>query len=157
MRTQLLDFIPPEDARELASSGAVTLVNRVLEGLVAARPGRYALYLVRPDCAPLLAEGERYRDLLRLAKDALILTGWGDPEPLLRAKAGARGRRYGQARAWWATVVVGPELAMAAVAHVAEDGTPTRGFLTTDPSAVRRIAAIIQACAADPQTELVAV
>jgi hypothetical protein len=147
----------PEDAKELTSSGAVTLVNRVLEGLVAARPGRYTLYLVRPDSAPLLAEGERYRDLLRQAKDALILTGWGDPEPLLRAQAGARGRRYGQARAWWATVVMGPHLSMAAVARVAEDGSPAHGFLTEDPAAVRRIAAIIQAAAADPQTELLAV
>ncbi len=136
---------------------AIQLIDRVVESLVAARPGRYALYLVRPDAATLLAESERYRSLCRQAKRALILTGWGDAEPLVADLPHAQARRQSQARCSWVTVVLDHDLAMASVARAHPDGGPTDGFFTSDPVAARRIVGAIEACAADPQTELVAV
>ncbi len=159
MGSRLSDFTPPEGADLLADAHSFGLVSRVLESLVAARPGRYALYLVRPEAAPLLAAEQRYRSLLGQARRALVLTGWGDPEHFGDASAAAsvRALRQSQARGCWATAVLGPDVAMALVATTLQDGSPEGGFLTSDPAAVRRIAATIEACAADPQTELRAV
>jgi hypothetical protein len=157
VRAPLSGFAQPAHAERIADPTGFALVTRVVEGLVAARPARYALYLVRPDAAVALAEESRYRTLISQAARALLLTGWGDPEPLAGATSSARARRYHQAQRCWATLVLGPDLAMAVVAPAAEDGQPTGGFLTTDAQAVRQMAATIEGWAADPQTELRAV
>ncbi len=154
---RISNFARPEHAERIPDAAAFALVTRVVEGLVAARPGRYTLYLVRPDAITPLAEQARYRKLLSQAARAVLLTGWGDPEPLAGSQVHARVRRHHQAQRCWATLVLGPDLAMAAVASAAEDGRPARGFLTTDAGAVRRMAAAIEGWAADPQTELRAV
>jgi len=149
--------VAPHQSEEPRTEAAIRLVDRVVESLVAARPGRYGLYLVRPDAATLLTEADRYRSLCRQAIRAVVVTGWGDPEPLVAGLPHAQARRQSQARNTWATAVLDHDLAMASVARAGADGGPGGGFFTSDPAEVRRVADSIEACAADPQTELVAV
>src|SRR5205823_14701637 len=74
----LIDGAP--GSRPVADVSTVPLLRRVVESLATMRPGRYTVYLGRPDPAAVRAEWETEIALVRSARRAGVTTP--DPTPL---------------------------------------------------------------------------
>src|SRR5437773_11949508 len=68
----LIDGTP--GSRPVADVTTVPLLRRVVESLATMRPGRYAVYLGRPDPAAVRAEWDQEVTLLRSARRAVVTT-----------------------------------------------------------------------------------
>ncbi len=137
----------------VAGDASVALLRRVVEGLPRARPGRYVLYLGRPDPATVRAEQDREFELIRSARRAVVLT----PGPsLLPPEAERRDPGLGWLRDVWFSAVLGDRVGMALIAPRAT-AEAEHAWLLTDPDGVRRFLAAVEAELARPDPQLLAV
>jgi hypothetical protein len=134
-------------SRPVADVTTVPLLRRVVESLATMRPGRYTLYLGRPDPAAVRAEWDQEVALLRSARRAVVTTP--DTTPLPQE---ADRRDPGL----WFSAVMGDDTAMALICE--PDAThPEEAWLLTDPAAVRRFVAAVEGELARPDPQLLAV
>jgi len=68
-------------SRPVADVTTVPLLRRVVESLATMRPGRYTVYLGRPDPAAVRAEWDQEVTLLRSARRAVVTTPDTTPLP----------------------------------------------------------------------------
>src|ERR1700730_4336369 len=68
-------------SRSVADVTTVPLLRRVVESLATMRPGRYTVYLGRPDPAAVRAEWDQEVALLRSARRAVVTTPDTTPLP----------------------------------------------------------------------------
>lgn len=144
-------FAAGPDGRAVSGSESVSLLRRVVEGLPLMRPGKYTVYLGRPDPAAVRAElGEETR-LIRSARRAVVATP--DTTPLA-PEADRRDPGQGWLATLWFSAVLGETSAMALIFDVEE---PDHGWLLTSPQAVRRFIASVEGELARPDPQLLAV
>ena len=67
--------------RPVTDSSTIPLLRRVVESLAAMRPGRYTIYLGRPDPAAVRADWEAEAGLLRSGRRAVVTTPETTPLP----------------------------------------------------------------------------
>src|SRR5260370_11043282 len=68
-------------SRQVNDLTTVPLLRRVVESLATMRPGRYTVYLGRPDPAAVRAEWDQEVALLRCARRAVVTTPQTTPLP----------------------------------------------------------------------------
>src|ERR1700693_4244223 len=68
-------------ARQVSDRTPAPLLRRVVESLATMRPGRYTVYLGRPDPAAVRAEWDQEVALLRCARRAVVTTPDTTPLP----------------------------------------------------------------------------
>ena len=68
-------------SRAVTDASTVPLLRRVVESLATMRPGRYTVYLGRPDPAAVRSEWEGEVALLRSARRAVVTTPATTPLP----------------------------------------------------------------------------
>ena len=141
------------EARQIAGPEAIGLLRRVVESLPQRRPGRYALYLGRPDPAMVRAEREAEAQLIRSARRAVVATPETTPLP---PEAERRDPGLGWLAHLWFSAVLGEETGMALIGE-ATTGEPEQAWLLTEPAAVRRFIAAVEGELARPDPELLAV
>ncbi len=139
--------------RPVGGAESVRLLQRVVESLAITRPGRYTVYLGRPDPAVVAAHLDAESRLIRSAKRAVVSTPASTPLP-------KEGERRDPGLGWlaplWFSAVIGEGTAMALVWR-ADEGEPEEGWLLTDPAAVRRFIGAVEAELARPDPQLLAV
>jgi hypothetical protein len=139
--------------RPVTDATTVPLLRRVVESLATMRPGRYTVYLGRPDPAAVRAEWESEASLLRSARRAVVTTPETTPLP---PEADRRDPGFGWLSRTWFSAVLGDDTAMALICQ--PDVTqPEESWLVTDPSAVRRFVAAVEGELARPDPQLLAV
>lgn len=140
-------------SRPVTDPTTVPLLRRVVESLATMRPGRYTVYLGRPDPAAVRAEWEAEASLLRSARRAVVTTPETTPLP---PEADRRDPGMGWLSRTWFSAVLGEDTAMALVCK--PDVTqPDEAWLVTDPMAVRRFIAAVEGELARPDPQLLAV
>lgn len=138
------------ETREVTDRESVTLLRRIVESLPLRRPGRYTVYLGRPDPVAVRADWDREVALIRAARRAVVATGPTTPLP---PEADRRDAGLGWLADLSFSAVLGDETAMAVI----DDGHSDRAWLLTNPNAVRRFIASIEAELARPDPQLLAV
>jgi hypothetical protein len=138
-------------SRQVAGADSVSLLRRVVEGLPLMRPGRFTVYLGRPDPAAVRAELEDETRLIRSARRAVVATP--DTTPLA-PEAERREPGLGWLANLWFTAVLGDTAAMALIFDVRD---PDQGWLLTGPDDVRRFIASVEGELARPDPQLLAV
>ncbi len=146
--------VASDPQRQAVAGGAsVALLRSVVESLPRARPGRYTLYLGRPDPATVRAEQDREFDLIRSARRAVVIT---PDTSLLPPEAERRDPGFGWLTEAWFSAVLGDQVALALIAPGAT-AEPEHAWLLTDPDAVRRFLAAVEGELARPDPQLLAV
>jgi hypothetical protein len=139
--------------RTVTGRDAVDLLRRVVEGPVLIHRGRYAVYLGRPDPAAVRAEEDQTDRLLAAARRAVVITPETTPLP-------GWVERHDPGAGWlahrWFTAILGSGSAMALVAETT-GSVLEEASLLTDPDAVRRFIAAVEAEVARPDPLLIAV
>src|SRR5207253_2246254 len=75
-------FVAADPAtRQVTDPSTIPLLRRVVESLVVMRPGRYSLYLGRPDPAEVRAEWDQESRLMQSARRAVVATPETTPLP----------------------------------------------------------------------------
>ena len=131
----------------------VPLMRRVVESLATMRPGRFTVYLGRPDPVAVRAEWDHESALLRSARRAVVTTPESTPLP---PEVDRRDPGLGWLASLWFTAVLGGDAGMALICtpdvkHAQE------AWLLTDPVAVRRFIASVEGELARPDPQLLAV
>jgi hypothetical protein len=144
-------FAAGPNGRPVVGANSVALLRRVVEGLPLMRPGKYTVYLGRPDPASVRAELQEETRLIRSARRAVVATP--DTTPLA-PEAERRDPGLGWLASLWFSAVLGETTAMALVFDVRE---PDRGWLLTSLEAVRRFIASVEGELARPDPQLLAV
>ena len=140
-------------SRPVADVATVPLLRRVVESLATMRPGRYTVYLGRPDPATVRAEWDQEVALVRSARRAVVTTPDTTPLP---QEADRRDPGLGWLARTWFSAVMGDDTAMAVICR--PDATnPEEAWLLTDPAAVRRFVAAVEGELARPDPQLLAV
>src|SRR5438067_497635 len=106
----LIDGTP--GSRPVADVSTVPLLRRVVESLATMRPGRYTVYLGRPDPAAVRAEWETEIALVRSARRAVVTTPDTTPLP---QEADRRDPGMGWLAHLWFSAVLGDDTAMALI------------------------------------------
>ncbi len=117
-------------SRPVADVTTIPLLRRVVESLATMRPGRYTVYLGRPDPAAVRQDWEREVTLVRSARRAVVTTPETTPLP---QEADRRDPGLG-----WLS-------------------QPEEAWLLTEPTAVRRFVAAVEGELARPDPQLLAV
>jgi hypothetical protein len=139
--------------RQVADLTTLPLLRRVVESLATMRPGRYTVYLGRPDPAAVRQEWEQEATLLRSARRAVVTTPETTPLP---QEADRRDPGLGWLAHLWFSAVMGEDTAMAVICR--PDVTqPEEAWLLTEPTAVRRFVAAVEGELARPDPQLLAV
>ncbi len=99
-------------SRPVADVTTVPLLRRVVESLATMRPGRYTVYLGRPDPAAVRAEWDQEVALLRSARRAVVTTPDTTPLP---QEADRRDPGLGWLAHIWFSAVMGDDTAMAVI------------------------------------------
>src|SRR5256712_4501444 len=133
-------------SRPVADVSTVPLLRRVVESLATMRPGRYTVYLGRPDPAAVLAGWDRGVARLRCARRAVVTTPDTTPLP---QEADRRDPGLGWLAHVWFSAVIGDDTAMAVLCQP-DPIHPQEAWLLTDPTAVRRFVAAGQGEPARP-------
>src|SRR5438309_10126378 len=121
-------------SRQVSDLTTVPLLRRVVESLATMRPGRYTVYLGRPDPAAVRAEWDTEMSLVRSARRAVVTTPDTTPLP---QEADRRDPGLGWLSRIWFSAVLGDDTAMALICQPGVDH-PDEAWLVTDPFAVRR-------------------
>jgi hypothetical protein len=140
-------------SRPVTDVSTVPLLRRVVESLATMRPGRYTVYLGRPDPAAVRAEWEAEMGLMRSARRAVVTTPETTPLP---QEADRRDPGMGWLSHTWFSAVLGDDTAMALICRPDVD-QPDEAWLVTDPGAVRRFIAAVEGELARPDPQLLAV
>jgi hypothetical protein len=140
-------------SRPVTDSTTLPLLRRVVESLATMRPGRYTVYLGRPDPAAVRADWESEVSLLRSARRAVVTTPDTTPLP---PEADRRDPGLGWLSRTWFSAVLGDDTAMALICHPDVE-QPDEAWLVTDPGAVRRFIAAVEGELARPDPQLLAV
>lgn len=140
-------------SRPVTDTSTLPLLRRVVESLATMRPGRYTVYLGRPDPAAVRADWDSEASLLRSARRAVVTTPDTTPLP---PEADRRDPGLGWLSHTWFSAVLGDDTAMALICHPDVD-QPDEAWLVTDPSAVRRFIAAVEGELARPDPQLLAV
>src|SRR2546429_9959849 len=124
----LIDGTP--GSRPVADVSTVPLLRRVVESLATMRPGRYTVYLGRPDPAAVRGEWETEVALVRSARRAVVTTPDTTPLP-------QEADRRDPGMVWlahpWFSAVVGNYTAMALICRPPVD-EPDDATLLTKPN-----------------------
>jgi len=147
----LIDGTP--GSRPVTDVSTVPLLRRVVESLATMRPGRYTVYLGRPDPAAVRAEWDTEMSLVRSARRAVVTTPDTTPLP---QEADRRDPGLGWLSRIWFSAVLGDDTAMALICQPDVD-LPDEAWLVTDPFAVRRFIAAVEGELARPDPQLLAV
>jgi hypothetical protein len=139
--------------RPVTDASTVPLLRRVVESLATMRPGRYTVYVGRPDPAAVRADWEGEAALLRSARRAVVTTPETTPLP---PEADRRDPGMGWLAHTWFSAVLGDDTAMALICSPDVE-LPQEAWLVTDPSAVRRFIAAVEGELARPDPQLLAV
>ena len=139
--------------RPIGDMSTVSLLRRVVESLATMRPGRYTVYLGRPDPAAVRAEWDQEAALLRSARRAVVTTPDTTPLP---PEADRRDPGFGWLAQLWFSAVFGDDTAMALICRP-DVGRPEEAWLLTDPVTVRRFVAAVEGELARPDPQLLAV
>jgi hypothetical protein len=139
--------------RPVTDASTVPLLRRVVESLATMRPGRYTVYLGRPDPVAVRAEWDSEAALLRSARRAVVTTGDTTPLP---PEADRREPGMGWLANTWFSAVLGDDTAMALICRP-DVAQPAEAWLVTDPTAVRRFIAAVEGELARPDPQLLAV
>ena len=139
--------------RLVTDATTVPLLRRVVESLATMRPGRYTVYLGRPDPAAVRAEWESEAALMRSARRAVVTTADTTPLP---PEADRRDPGYGWLAQTWFSAVLGDDTAMALLCRP-DVSQPEEAWLVTEPTAVRRFIAAVEGELARPDPQLLAV
>jgi hypothetical protein len=139
--------------RPVTDSSTIPLLRRVVESLAAMRPGRYTVYLGRPDPAAVRADWDAEAGLLHSARRAVVTTPETTPLP---PEADRRDPGLGWLARLWFSAVIGDDTAMALICRPDID-QPDEAWLLTDPAAVRRFIAAVEGELARPDPQLLAV
>jgi hypothetical protein len=129
------------------------LLRRVVESLATMRPGRYTVYLGRPDPAAVRAEWDQEAALLHSARRAVVTTPDTTPLP---PEADRRDPGLGWLASLWFSAVLGEDTAMALICRP-DPSHADEAWLLTDPVAVRRFIAAVEGELARPDPQLLAV
>ncbi len=138
------------ETREVTDRESIALLRRIVESLALRRPGRYTVYLGRPDPAAVRAAWEHEIALIRAARRAVVATAPTTPLP---PEADRRDPGLGWLAGLSFSAVLGGETAMAVIDAASAD----RAWLLTNPAAVRRFIAAVEAELARPDPQLLAV
>lgn len=138
------------ETREISDGESMVLMRRIVESLALRRPGRYTVYLGRPDPAAVRADWDREVTLIRAARRAVVATAATTPLP---PEAERRDPGLGWLAGLSFSAVLGEETAMALIG----DANSERAWLLTNPEAVRRFIASVEAELARPDPQLLAV
>lgn len=138
------------ETREVSDRESVALLHRIVESLPLRRPGRYTVYLGRPDPVTVRAAWDHEVALIRAARRAVVATAPTTPLP---PEAERRDPGLGWLAGMSFSAVLGEETAMAVIDAPAAD----RAWLLTNPTAVRRFIASVEAELARPDPQLLAV
>src|SRR5256886_16579628 len=125
----------PPGSRPVADVSTVPLLGRVVESLATMRPGRYTVYLGRPDPAAVRGEWETEVALVRSARRAVVTTPDTTPLP---QEADRRDPGMGWLARLWFSPVVGDDTAMALISRPDVDQTE-EAWLVTNPAAALRL------------------
>ena|SRR5437868_3801574 len=140
-------------SRPVTDASTVPLLRRVVESLATMRPGRYTVYLGRPDPAAVRADWEADASLVRSARRAVVTTPETTPLP---PEADRRDPGMGWLAGTWFSAVLGDDTAMALVCR--PDVTqPEEAWLLTDSGAVRRFISAVEGELARPDPQMLAV
>jgi hypothetical protein len=140
-------------SRPVTDPATVPLLRRVVESLATMRPGRYTVYLGRPDPAAVRADWDAEVSLLRSARRSVVTTPETTPLP---PEADRRDPGFGWLANTWFSAVLGDDTAMALVCRP-DVNLPDEAWLVTDPTAVRRFIAAVEGELARPDPQLLAV
>jgi len=140
-------------SRAVSDLTTVPLLRRVVESLATMRPGRYTVYLGRPDPAAVRADWDQEVALLRCARRAVVTTPETTPLP---QEADRREPGLGWLANVWFSAVMGDDTAMAVLCQP-DPVHPQEAWLLTDPTAVRRFVAAVEGELARPDPQLLAV
>jgi hypothetical protein len=138
------------ETREITDRESMGLMRRIVESLALRRPGRYTVYLGRPDPTSVRAEWDREVTLIRAARRAVVATAATTPLP---PEAERRDPGLGWLGGLCFSAVLGEETAMALIG----DANSERAWLLTNPDAVRRFIASVEGELARPDPQLLAV
>ena len=141
------------DSRQLADEGTRTLMRRVVESLSTMHPGRYTVYLGRPDPVAVRSDWEQEAALIRSARRAVVATPATTPLP---QEADRRDPGLGWLSETWFSAVVGDNTAMALVCRP-DFEHPDEAWLLTEPDSVRRLIRSVEGELARPDPQLLAV
>jgi hypothetical protein len=139
--------------RAVADPSTVPLMRRVVESLALMHPGRYTIYLGRPDPAAFRAQWEQEAALVRSARRAVVATPETTPLP---QEADRREPGGGWLADTWFSAVIGDNTAMALICRPDVD-QPVEAWLLTEPDAVRRFIGAVEGELARPDPQLLAV
>jgi hypothetical protein len=149
---ELTGLLSGDGTRLITGEASIGLLRRVVESQPVMRPGRYTVYLGRPDPSEVRSGTEDLDRLLASARRVIVVT---PPTTPLPPRAERRDPGLGWLARLWFTAVLGPESAMAVVA---ETGAPReRLWLVTEPAIVRRFVSAVEGELARPDPELIAV
>ena len=140
-------------SRPVTDASTVPLLRRVVESLATMRPGRYTVYLGRPDPAAVRADWDAEMGLIRSARRSVVTTPETTPLP---PEADRRDPGIGWLAQLWFSAVVGDDTAMALICRP-DVQQPEEAFLLTEPTAVRRFIAAVEGELARPDPQLLAV
>jgi hypothetical protein len=140
-------------SRPVTDATTIPLLRRVVESPATMRPGRYTVYLGRPDPASVRAEWDQEVALIRSARRAVVTTPETTPLP---QEADRRDPGLGWLAHLWFSAVVGEDTAMALLCRPGVDH-PEEAWLLTEPMAVRRFIAAVEGELARPDPQLLAV
>src|SRR2546422_11701455 len=101
-------------SRPVADVSTVPLLRRVVESLATMRPGRYTVYLGRPDPAAVRGDWETEVALVRSARRAVVTTPDTTPSP---QEADRRDPGVGWPAHLWFRAVAGGDPAMHVIAR----------------------------------------
>jgi hypothetical protein len=140
-------------SRSITDVSTLPLLRRVVESLATMRPGRYTVYLGRPDPAAVRADWDTEADLMRSARRAVVTTPDTTPLP---PEADRRDPGMGWLARLWFSAVVGDDTAMALICRP-DIELPDEAWLLTEPTSVRRFIAAVEGELARPDPQLLAV
>ncbi len=140
-------------SRRVNEAATVPLLRRVVESLATMHPGRYTVYLGRPDPVAVRADWEAEAGLMRSARRAVVAT---PPTTPLPQEADRRDPGFGWLADTWFSAVVGEDTAMALICRPDFD-RPEETWLLTEADAVRRLIGAVEGELARPDPQLLAV
>lgn len=146
-------FAADPATRQVTDPATIPLLRRVVESLAVMRPGRYSLYLGRPDPAEVRAEWDQESRLMQSARRAVVATPETTPLP---AAVERRDPGLGWLTRVWFSAVLGEQTAMALICEPTLKDAE-RAWLLTEPQTVRRFVGAVEAELARPDPELLAV
>jgi hypothetical protein len=140
-------------SRQVTDATTIPLLRRVVESVASMQPGRYTVYLGRPDPVAVRTDWEQEAALIRSARRAVVATPGTTPLP---QEADRRDPGLGWLAETWFSAVVGDNTAMALICRPDFD-RPQDAWLLTEPETVRRLIRAIEGELARPEPQLLAV